>query len=593
MRFLKWALALCVVVVLAVVVGVQFFLNPAVEKLRPVIISKAEELLKTPIGLGSITASVFPSTRIEIRDAMLGGAAGATISRIFVDTDIKQILSGEIAVKKVEVESPVIRITKDKSGTISVGEFRLPAADASGPKDKTSTGEAGSAAAGSPPQNLEIESIRISGINVYYSDASLPQAVEFKDGEFQLSSFSLNRETPFSLKLSLFGSVPLNIAVSGKFLAKSFLSGKPQLNLNIEPSTISLEKLSPFAPSIKLAGDLAVKGEASLRGDDLSSTISIRHNQGSIDLPGASPISLTEFQTTLKTTTTSLVAEALSFKVNGELVETSGKLAEMKDGALLISPDPIRTLGGSVKVQSELATATKAINGSVAVNSLDIGRAQALATGKTNIRGTLEGLTLTYSGQSDALNKTLNANFNAKLVGGEILGVNIFSQALAGLKGIPGLSEALTAYVPEQFRPLLTAENTAFDLLALEGSVTGGNLVNLRNLEVHQQAFLINGSGSLQPGGPIDLRTQMRLTRQVTEGMIAKANKLKLLLDQDGQMTFPLKISGQMSSPVVVPDSSELVKNAARGAAKDVAQKALEKLAPKLSERGFKLNFGL
>jgi hypothetical protein len=75
--------------------------------------------------------------------------------------------------------------------------------------------------------------------------------------------------------------------------------------------------------------------------------------------------------------------------------------------------------------------------------------------------------------------------------------------------------------------------------------------------------------------------------------MIAKSDKLRLLLDQDGQMTFPLKISGQMNSPVVVPDSSELIKNAARGAGKDIAQKALEKLAPKLSEKGFKLNFGL
>lgn len=599
MRFLKWALGLIVAIVVLLVIGVQFFLNPAVERLRPIILAKAQEILKTPVGLGSISASVFPTTRIELRDAMLGGTQGATISRIFVDTDIRQILSGEVSLKRIEVEDPVIRISKDSAGVITIGDFKLPAKTDSAAQDKSSSVPATSTPSGasSPPPSLAVDSLKVSGVTITYSDASLPRPIEIKDGEFSLTNFSFDKETPFQLKLSIFGSAKDNLKLSGRFLAKSFLEGRPRLFVRIEPSQFNLEQLGAFVPAktLKLSGNLALSGETTLSGEDLSSTIDMKHEQGSIELAGGTPLSITEFQTALKATKTSVLADSLSFKLNGELFETSGKLVEILGEQLVVAPEPIKALGGAIKIQTELGTKSKALKGNLSITQLDLARAHALAPsgGKLGVRGTLESLALNFSGQADTLSQTLNANFGSRIKNGEIVGVNLFGEALGGLKGIPGLSEALASYVPDKFRPLLTASNTAFDALALEGSLTNGALINLKIFDVVHQAFMVNGSGSLQLNGPIDIRTQMRITREITDGMVARSDKLKLLLDQQGQLTFPLRVSGTSSSPVIVPDSSELAKNALRGAAKDVAQKALEKLAPELSGKGFKFNFGL
>jgi hypothetical protein len=71
--------------------------------------------------------------------------------------------------------------------------------------------------------------------------------------------------------------------------------------------------------------------------------------------------------------------------------------------------------------------------------------------------------------------------------------------------------------------------------------------------------------------------------------MVASNAKLKLLLDGEDNLTFPLMITKGNGPIIILPDVTELGKNAARGVAKDAAAKALDKVAPGLGTGASKL----
>jgi len=87
----------------------------------------------------------------------------------------------------------------------------------------------------------------------------------------------------------------------------------------------------------------------------------------------------------------------------------------------------------------------------------------------------------------------------------------------------------------------------------------------------------------------MNLKAQAKLTPALTAGMVAKEAKLGLLLDREKNMVFPLVISRENGSTLVLPDAEDLLKRAASNSAKEAAGKALDKVVPGLGEGASKL----
>jgi len=85
----------------------------------------------------------------------------------------------------------------------------------------------------------------------------------------------------------------------------------------------------------------------------------------------------------------------------------------------------------------------------------------------------------------------------------------------------------------------------------------------------------------------IDLTARILLTQQLTNEIIAQKKNVVYLTNSEGQIDIPLRITGQLPKPVVVPDITDLAQRASQRAVEEQAQKGLNKVLGKKGLGGF------
>ncbi len=316
--------------------------------------------------------------------------------------------------------------------------------------------------------------------------------------------------------------------------------------------------------------------------------------EGTLELLGvsvanpATQLEINGIQGKLQLSKNAVAAEKLALTTKGEQFVFAGNLVTIDGNRYTTAPTSISAFGGTIQLQNEIVLAgQKPLRGTLRATGVDLKRITAFAgnTSKFDLNGTLQSFSTTYDGAAADLKQTLNANFDFAAVNGEIVGVNLFALIFQKAGAIPGLSASLASFLPENYKPLVTAvDATKFDSLTIGGAIASGSRITVRQAELRNAAFILAGSGSLTTAGGVDMRTQMKLTPLVTQEMVARSEKLRLLLDRDNNLTFPVVITKGEGPLLVLPDLSELGKNAMRGATKDAAGKALDKVAPGLGD---------
>ena len=89
--------------------------------------------------------------------------------------------------------------------------------------------------------------------------------------------------------------------------------------------------------------------------------------------------------------------------------------------------------------------------------------------------------------------------------------------------------------------------------------------------------------------GSFKVEAKLRLSPELSVGMVNREPKLKLLQDKNGNMVVPVVIKKTSSGKtLVLPDTKDITTRAARNTAKEAATeaatKALDKVAPGLGE---------
>jgi len=176
--------------------------------------------------------------------------------------------------------------------------------------------------------------------------------------------------------------------------------------------------------------------------------------------------------------------------------------------------------------------------------------------------------------------QSITSDFSVSAEKGAIEGINILGETIGKAGQIPGLGQQLSAIIPPKYQPLLSASNTQFDQITANGAYRAGAW-NLASLVLSHSLYRIEGSGTVLPGQSVNLKAQLKLTAQLTQDMVQREEKLKLLLDKDGQLSVPLAITKEGAGRMLVlPDFSTLAKHAAANTVKEEGKKALDRIAP-------------
>lgn len=251
-----------------------------------------------------------------------------------------------------------------------------------------------------------------------------------------------------------------------------------------------------------------------------------------------------------------------------------------------LEPSTLGIFGGTLGLQGSLARTEPPV---AAVNlrgtSLDAAQLSnvALKDSRFKLSGTIDPLTADVRLDTRSPKATAEGTVRTTVSKGAISGVNILGQALGKLNQIPGLGSALIAYIPEQYRGIVEAEETQFDTLLVDTSMGSGR-INLRQVALSHTLYAVTGEGWTAFEGNMEIRGKLKLTSVLAEGMVLREPKLKLILDRDGSLVVPVLIQKKGDSVLVLPDMEDLLERAATNTAKEAAGRALEKVAPGLGK---------
>jgi hypothetical protein len=251
------------------------------------------------------------------------------------------------------------------------------------------------------------------------------------------------------------------------------------------------------------------------------------------------------------------------------------KSLDVKDGV-------IEAFGGRFTLSPNISD-THALKASLLGRDIDLAQLGkiALADSRIGVAGNLEKFTgKVKTDLRDPVN-SLVAVVNGKAIDGEITGFNVLRSVLEKLDAIPGMKGSLLNRIPEKYRIVVQGDSTKFESLNFETS-TRDKLITLKAFTLDHPAYIISGEGTVAFAGAMTLKTQLRLTPLLTEELVLKEPKVKLLMDKGGNIVIPVIIKMSGGKPLVLPDVEQLLGRAATNTAKEAGKRALDKVAPGL-----------
>jgi hypothetical protein len=197
--------------------------------------------------------------------------------------------------------------------------------------------------------------------------------------------------------------------------------------------------------------------------------------------------------------------------------------------------------------------------------------------GESPLGGILETVTVKLNGElGEKLKTSTGGSVTFQVKEAVIEQVNIAHEAFKGILAIPLVADKLTGGLPPEVQKELSGSDTKIKVA--RASLFGENgAFSTNDLFVQGSFFSIRGKGSFSMSGGVDLSTQISFNEALSTSIVTRVPELKNILDANGEITFPLAISGVAPQLKIVPDTEGLIKLAAKAAAREQAGKLLDK----------------
>jgi uncharacterized protein involved in outer membrane biogenesis len=124
-RKLFWWVALPLVVIVGIGLSLPFILNSI--NYKALLVWQLETQLKRKVELGNATVDIFPHVRIQLEGITVfepdGTALFMTADRLFVDLRIFPLLARKVVVRRVILDRPMVRITRETDGKLNISDL--------------------------------------------------------------------------------------------------------------------------------------------------------------------------------------------------------------------------------------------------------------------------------------------------------------------------------------------------------------------------------------------------------------------------------------------------------------------------------------
>ncbi|WP_347274169.1 AsmA family protein [Candidatus Kuenenia sp.] len=264
--------------------------------------------------------------------------------------------------------------------------------------------------------------------------------------------------------------------------------------------------------------------------------------------------------------------------------EAKGKYS-FQDDILKIQSFQMRTFEGDISLTGNYDSKSMQWDASPIINTV---RIDGVVDAFTQYRGMMKGV---FSGSFDmggSLGKNdkmvTNANGSFRLLQGEIENVNFMETIIDSLLGI----KEIYKYAGEKKDVLEKYEVTRFDSLDGEFSLLNDMLdlkkcylENIYTPDAPGSDAKLKGDINVDTG-TLDLNGKVILSSEHSEKLTKKAKPLKALLNEKGNIVLPVTITGTMSNPKPLLDTSYVLNAMMNYYGKEELEKGLDKLKEKL-----------
>ena len=264
--------------------------------------------------------------------------------------------------------------------------------------------------------------------------------------------------------------------------------------------------------------------------------------------------------------------------------EAKGKYS-FQDDILKIQSFQMRTFGGDISLTGNYDFKSMQWDASPIINAV---RIEGVVDAFTQYRGMMKGV---FSGSFDmggSLGKNdkmvTNADGSFRLLQGEIENVNFMETIIDSLLGI----KEVYKYAGEKKDVLEKYEVTRFDALDGEFSLLNDMLdlkkcylENVYTPDAPGSDAKLKGDINVDTGN-LDLSGKVILSSEHSEKLTKKVKPLKALLNEKGNIVLPVTVTGTMSKPKPLLDTSYVLNAMMNYYGKEELGKGLDKLKEKL-----------
>lgn len=608
---MKKLIILALVLILVAVGALGYAVSRAgdiVAEYKPELERLASESLGSTVTLGNLSVAIFPSARVVIDSAKVANPdnddENVTVDQVSLNLELIPLLSGKVSITTLDVIAPNIKVIRADEGIFIEG---LPRTSADAAPVAATTESTPTAVKSDMPLTIDLKSFNIK-------NATLTWKNNIGEADYIVEDFAMNASFSFAGEEAVFTSIKGN----GTFMETiDFKYGGDELRYGLDDGTIGLKGLNASA----LGSGILVNGELS-QGDSakaitiasdgivldemkpfftifapaaidfgLKGTVKPNLNfaftpsgyksTGTLAVTGLGAeveelVGFDDLAGTFDVVATEAQQSLTSQKLSGSLNNAPFGLkmtAAMNPKTGTLDPFALGAFGGQTITTTKLTLDDPAYPFTATINASSLYIEQLIPAFAPDMPFAITGSFHELSGN---VSGTLDENMMASLKGqskvlfndGLITDINLGQTVLESVTGLPFLAGALSDVVPPEMQAFLTNKDTI--LSEVSGSFTLENeLMTSNNMKVVSDFFSLDAKGTIGLDTNLNLDSIIHFSPTFSAELVDEVKELRALLDNQGRISFPVKVTGIPPEIETKPDLAGVLKDALKNTVKN------------------------
>jgi hypothetical protein len=153
--------------------------------------------------------------------------------------------------------------------------------------------------------------------------------------------------------------------------------------------------------------------------------------------------------------------------------------------------------------------------------------------------------------------RNLTGKGNALVLEGALTNMNIASEIVSSIQGLPMVPPDITQRMKARNPKLFSENKTVFQNLSSQFQIANGRIIT-PNLKLATAEFALSGDGWFSLEKEMKLSSTLTLSPKMANDLAAEVPAVKYIQGPDGRIQVPLDLTGSVLNPTIKVDSAEM-----------------------------------